>query len=199
MLCNGFPLPLLQAVARGPLAEALRHYDPLRLVEQLLVAAPPDEVGLVNAMRHLDFVLTLPGDMLVKVDRASMAVSLEVRPLFLHRDVMELAAGISPADLVNRDAAKLALKDAVRPWLPDALIDRRKQGFALPLPEWLGGDSVVGSTMRSAQTSEPLGDLLDLKRVAELGAAHARGVGNFTSIVHSTFVLDRWFTKWLPN
>jgi len=199
MLCNGFPLPLLQAVARGPLAEALRHYDPYLLVEQLLVAAPPDEVGLVNAMRHLDFVLTLPGDMLVKVDRASMAVSLEVRPLFLHRDVMELAAGIAPADLVTRHTAKLALKNAVRPWLPDALIDRRKQGFALPLPEWLGDDSVVGSTMRSAQTSEPLGDLLDLTRVAELGAAHARGAGNFTSIVHSTFVLDRWFTKWLPN
>jgi asparagine synthase (glutamine-hydrolysing) len=199
MLCHGFPLPLLQAAARGPLAEALRHYDPHVLVEQLLVAAPPDEVGLVNAMRHLDFVLTLPGDMLVKVDRASMAVSLEVRPLFLHRDVMEFAAGLPPADLVSRHAAKLALKDAVRPWLPEALIDRRKQGFALPLPEWLGDDSAVGSTMRSAQRSEPLGELLDLKRVAELGAAHARGAGNFTSIVHSTFVLDRWFTKWLPN
>ena len=128
MLCIGFPLPLLRQVARGPLAEALRHYDPHRLVEQLLVAAPPGEVGLVNAMRHLDFALTLPGDMLVKVDRASMAVSLEVRPLFLHRDVMELAAGIPATELASHDAAKLALKEAVRPWLPGALIDRPKQG-----------------------------------------------------------------------
>ena len=79
MLCIGFPLPLLRQVARGPLAEALRDYDPGVLVEQLLADAPPDEVGLINAMRHLDFALTLPGDMLVKVDRASMACSLEVR------------------------------------------------------------------------------------------------------------------------
>src|SRR5262249_39715235 len=53
MLYIGFPLPLLRTAARGPLAEALRHYDPYQLVEQLLVAAPPHEVGLVNAMRHL--------------------------------------------------------------------------------------------------------------------------------------------------
>src|SRR5260370_6234384 len=120
LLYIGFPLPLLRAVARGPLAEVLRHYDPHRLVEQLLVAAPPEEVGLVNAMRHLDFALTLPGDMLVKIDRASMAVALEVRPVFLHREVMEVSAGIPPGQLVNHDAPELALKGVVRAWLPDA-------------------------------------------------------------------------------
>jgi asparagine synthase (glutamine-hydrolysing) len=195
----GFPLPLLRAVARGPLAEALRHYDPHQLVEQLLVAAPPHEVGLVNAMRHLDSALTLPGDILVKVDRASMAVALEVRPLFLHREVMELAAGIPPEQLVNPGAAKVALKAAVRPWLPDALIDRRKQGFAMPLPEWLGGNSVVGTMVRAADACAPVHELLDVERVAELGRAHSKGAGDFTSVVHAAFVLDQWFTEWMPN
>ncbi len=198
MLYIGFPLPLLRAVARGPLAEALRHYDPHRLVEQLLVAAPPEEVGLVNAMRHLDFALTLPGDMLVKIDRASMAVALEVRPVFLHREVMELAAGIPPGQLVNHDAAKLALKAAVRPWLPDALIDRRKQGFAMPLPEWLSGDSVVGSMVRDADASTSVRELLNTERIAELGKAHSKGKGDFTSVLHAAFTLDRWFRKWTP-
>jgi asparagine synthase (glutamine-hydrolysing) len=197
-LCLGFPLSLLRAVARGPLAEALRHYDTDRLVEQLLVDAPPDEVGLVNAMRHLDFALTLPGDMLVKVDRASMAVALEVRPLFLHRDVMELAARIDPTELASRDAAKLALKSAVRPWLPDALIDRRKQGFAMPLPEWLGEDSAVRSIIQGANTSTRLRELLDVKRIAELGKAHSKGQGDFTSVLHAAFTLDRWFAQWMP-
>ena len=198
MLCIGFPLSLLRQVARGPLAEALRHYDPHRLVEQLLVAAPPDKVGLVNAMRHLDLALTLPGDILVKVDRASMAVSLEVRPLFLHRDVMELAAGIPARELASNDGAKLALKEAVRPWLPDALIDRRKQGFAMPLPEWLGGDSIVASTVRETSASGPLGELLDMERVSQLFASQASGTTNFTAIVYSAFILDQWFTKWMP-
>jgi asparagine synthase (glutamine-hydrolysing) len=199
MLCLGFPLPLLREVARGALAQALRHYDPHVLVEQLLVAAPPDEIGLVNAMRHLDFALTLPGDILVKVDRASMAVALEVRPLFLHRRVMELAAGIAPEQLVNRDAAKLALKSAIRPWLPEALIDRRKQGFAMPLPEWLSEDSLIGSKMRATEASGPVCDLLDTKRIAALGAAHSKGQGNFTSIIHAAFILDQWCARWMPR
>jgi asparagine synthase (glutamine-hydrolysing) len=194
-----FPLPLLRAIACGPLAEALHHYDPHRLVEQLLVAAPPHEVGLVNAMRHLDFALTLPGDMLVKVDRASMAVSLEVRPLFLHRKVMELAAGIPPRQLVNHNTAKLALKTAVRPWLPDALIYRRKQGFAMPLPEWLGGDSAIAATMRNADVSAPLCELLNMRRIAEFDAEHAEGKGEFTPILHAVFTLGQWFKEWMPS
>jgi asparagine synthase (glutamine-hydrolysing) len=199
MLCVGFPLPLLREVARGPLAEALRHYDPQRLVGQLLREAPPSEVGLLNSMRHLDFALTLPGDMLVKVDRASMAVSLEARPIFLHRDVMELAARIPAEGLANREAAKLALKSAVRPWLPDALIDRRKQGFAMPLPEWLGGDSVLANTMNSAGSSGPLGELLDMARVNELFEANAKGMGSLTGLVYAVFVLDQWFKQWMPT
>jgi asparagine synthase (glutamine-hydrolysing) len=197
MFCIGFPLPLLRQVARGPLAEALRHYDPLQLVETLLQAAPPDEVGPVNAMRHLDFTLSLPGDMLVKIDRASMAVSLEVRPLFLHRDVMELAAGLPPASLASHSAAKIALKEAVRPWLPGALVDRRKQGFALPLPEWLAQDSVLAANVRRARSSGPLAELLDMRRVSELSADQARGTGSLTAIVYSAFVLDQWFAKWM--
>jgi asparagine synthase (glutamine-hydrolysing) len=199
MLCNGFTVPLLREVARGPLAEALRHYDPYRLVDDLLVDAPPGDVGFVNAMRHLDFALTLPGDMLVKVDRASMAVALEVRPLFLHRDVMELAAALPPESLVNRHAAKLALKAAVGPWLPAPLLNRRKQGFALPLPEWLGADSAIAAEIGAGPSPGPLDDLLDVTRIASLREAHVAGAGNFTSVVHGSFMLSRWFTRWLPS
>ncbi len=98
--------------------------------------------------------------------------------------------------MASRDAAKLALKAAVRPWLPDALIDRRKQGFAMPLPEWLGGESTIASTVLGADVSAPVSELLDVDRIAALGARHAAGAGNFTAIVHSAFVLDRWFTQW---
>jgi len=195
-LCNNFSLSLLRSVARGPLAGALRHYDPSQLVEEILADAPPADVGLLNAMRHLDFALTLPGDMLVKVDRASMAVSLELRPLFLHRGVMELAALIPPAGLANRRAAKLALKDAVRPWLPDALLDRKKQGFAMPLPEWLGRGSALGATMRSSTACEAVLDMLDIGQIARLHEAHADGKANFASIMHATFALNQWFGRW---
>ncbi|MEO8523274.1 MAG: asparagine synthase (glutamine-hydrolyzing) [Caldimonas sp.] len=199
MLCVGFPLPLLRQVARGPLAEALRHYSSDLLVEQVLAEAPVADMGLVDAMRHLDFALTLPGDMLVKVDRASMAVSLEVRPLFLNRALMELAAAIPGSELASRNSAKTALKDAVRPWLPDALIDRRKQGFALPLPQWIGEESAISAALFEGEPSEALAEILDLPRLSRIARDHVRGAGNFTGMLYASFTLDQWFKKWLPR
>jgi len=195
MLCVGAPTALLRRIARGELARALAHYSPLHLVEQVLAGAPAD-AGLIDTMRHVDFALTLPGDMLVKVDRASMAVALEVRPLFLQRDVMELAASIPGEDLADRSAAKLALKDAVRPWLPDALLDRRKQGFALPLPHWLrGGDSAEG---RGADVSNALANWIDVDAVRRMARSHASGAADFTQLLYSCSVLDRWVARWQP-
>ena len=165
------------------MAEALRDYDPSLLVEQLLADAPPEEVGLVNAMRHLDFALTLPGDMLVNsCHRASMASSLEVRPLFLQREVMELAAAIPPHQLVNRDAAKLLLKDAVRPWLPDALLDRRKQGFAMPLPLLRRQELALDGVMQNPVRELPVDELVDTGKLASLRAAHAKGARDATGM-----------------
>jgi asparagine synthase (glutamine-hydrolysing) len=109
---------------------------------------------------------------------------------------MELAASIPPAGLANRGAAKLALKDAVRPWLPDVLVDRRKQGFAMPLPEWLGRNSGLGATIHSSGACEAVRDMLDIAQIGRLQAAHADGKANFASIVHATFALNQWFARW---
>jgi asparagine synthase (glutamine-hydrolysing) len=127
-----------------------------------------------------------------------MASSLEVRPLFLHREVMELAAAIPPHQLANRDAAKLLLKDAARPWLPDALLDRRKQGFAMPLPQWLKGESELSDMMQRRDRESAADELLDARRLAGLQAAHAKGARDATGMLHAAFVLDQWFERWLP-
>jgi len=197
-LTIGFRYPLLKEIARGPLAAALRDYSPYDLVSSRLADAPPKRVGLINAMRHLDFTISLPGDMLVKVDRASMAVALEVRPLFLNRRVMELAARIPAGKLAGRTRTKAALKDALRPWLPAALLDRRKQGFAMPLGSWLRGGDDAGRLIRSPVRDRRLDDWLDLDRIAALAASHDRGDADFTSQLHAVFFLERWMNAWLP-
>lgn len=197
MLCVGLPLPLLRSVARGPLAEALRHYSPQALVEQVLAAAPVADLGPVDAMRHLDFALTLPGDMLVKVDRASMAVALEVRPLFLQRQVMELAAAIPAASLVSNSSAKLALKQAAQPWLPKGLIERRKQGFAMPLPKWLGAERSGAQNLLGVDKSSPIRELLDVDRLRQAVEASGHEAA-FTGCLYACSALDRWFARWLP-
>ena len=119
---------------------------------QLAAQAPPSAADLVAAVIHesdaptalerlldVDVNTYLSSDLLVKMDIASMAHSLEVRSPLLDHEFVELAAAL-PADLKRRGrTSKIGLKDALRPWIPDRILDRPKMGFSVPLPEWFRG------------------------------------------------------------
>jgi asparagine synthase (glutamine-hydrolysing) len=179
--------------ARGPLAATLREYTARDAVVAHLGKAPPGEVGLINAMRYLDLKLTLAGGILVKVDRASMAVSLEVRPVFLHRGVLALGGRIPPSQLAGPGSAKRALKRALEAWLPRPLLYRRKQGFALPLSRWLAGEDAAALLAPATGASA---ELVDPALRTRLAAEHASGRADRTQAIHNLIVLDRWLAKW---
>jgi asparagine synthase (glutamine-hydrolysing) len=84
-------------------------------------------------------VTYLPNDILMKVDRASMRVALEVRAPFLARAVTEFAFSLPDSFRMRGRNGKRLLKDAARPWLPPAIIDRPKKGFGIPVAAWLNG------------------------------------------------------------
>ena len=93
--------------------------------------------GAVERAQRLDLALYLPDDLLVKVDIASMANSLEVRAPFLDRDLVEYATRL-PTDLkIRHGQRKWILRQAFADALPAETMNRRKQGFALPIGEWL--------------------------------------------------------------
>jgi asparagine synthase (glutamine-hydrolysing) len=94
----------------------------------------------LDRMLETDVSTYLPGDLLAKMDIATMAYGLEARSPLLDHELMELAASI-PADLKMRGRQKKALlRDALRGWLPDELLDRPKQGFSVPGAAWFRGD-----------------------------------------------------------
>jgi asparagine synthase (glutamine-hydrolysing) len=194
MLNLGFPLPLLRRWSRGPLAGALRDYQPEDRVRMLLAHAPPPDVGLVNSMRYLDMKLSLAGGILVKVDRASMAVSLEVRPVFLHRRLMDLAGRIPSHLLADRKHTKDVLKQALLPWLPPEVLYRRKMGFAMPLGDWLGRDRSQGWLRRAR--SPRLDEVLAPEFRERLIDLHLSGRARLTSHIHSLAFLDAWLEQW---
>ena len=92
-----------------------------------------------NELLDVDVNTYLPGDLLVKMDIATMAHSLEVRSPLLDHELMEFAASLPGSWKISGKTTKKLLKDALRPWLPDHLLDRPKLGFGVPIAEWLAG------------------------------------------------------------
>jgi asparagine synthase (glutamine-hydrolysing) len=108
--------------------------SPLTDQDWLLDGAP-----LVRAMMHADLISYLPDDILVKVDRATMAVSLEAREPLLDHRLIELAMGLPADHLVSHGRSKPVLRTLVERSLPTKLTDGPKRGFAVPLRRWLTG------------------------------------------------------------
>jgi asparagine synthase (glutamine-hydrolysing) len=121
----------------------------------------------LSAARYMDLKAYLPLDILTKVDRMSMAHSLEAREPLLDHKLVEFAATLPPEMLLRGGTTKWIFKEAMRGILPDDIIDRRKQGFAVPLGRWFRGK--LGGFLR---------DLLLTKRSRE------RGIFNPSAIEH---------------
>jgi len=117
---------------------AVGDADPLAHVDAAWAAGR----GLRTADRVMavDHVTYLSDDLLPKVDITSMAHSIEVRSPLLDQELMQLAAGLPVALKLRGRQGKLVLREAARPWLPDGILDRPKQGFEVPLAAWLRGD-----------------------------------------------------------
>ncbi len=94
----------------------------------------------LDLLLEVDVRTYLPGDLLAKVDIATMAHSLEARSPFLDPEMMTFAAAIPAPMKLHGMQKKLILRDALRAWLPDSILDRPKQGFSVPLAEWLRGE-----------------------------------------------------------
>jgi asparagine synthase (glutamine-hydrolysing) len=94
----------------------------------------------LDRLLDLNLRTYLPGDLLVKADRMSMAHGLEVRSPFLDTRLVELALRLPPATKIRGLRRKVVLTDAVRDLLPEAILDRRKRGFGVPLDRWFRAD-----------------------------------------------------------
>jgi len=192
---HGLTTSALEAHARGPLATAVRHYHPCEVITRLMHRAPPDRVGLVNTLRYIDFKHTLPGDILVKVDRACMAVALEVRPVYLHRDMLQLAGAIPGARLAGPRHTKEPLKVAMASWLPAGNIRRAKRGLLAPLDRWLRESGGAGWT-RSAGSVLP--ELLDPALLPGLEQGWRNESRGKRGAVYELLLLDHWLARWKP-
>ncbi len=99
----------------------------------------PELSDHIETMQYLDTVSYLPGDILVKLDRASMSVSLESRVPLLDHNIAEFAWQVPRSLMVKNKSGKQILKKLLRKYIPHELVERPKMGFGVPIGEWLRG------------------------------------------------------------
>lgn len=129
--------------------------------------AKTQDRGALQWMTYLDLNLRLPELLLARVDKMTMAASVEARVPFLDHKMIELALSIPTPVRGGTSELKRVLKGAVRGLIPDDVINRRKQGFGLPMHEWLRGalgDAVHARLLRFARTT----GVLDVEAAAAL-------------------------------
>ncbi|MDX9753375.1 MAG: asparagine synthase (glutamine-hydrolyzing) [bacterium] len=142
-----------------------------------------------------DQLQCLPEDMLTKVDRASMGVSLEVRvPLIDHR-VVEFAATLPPALLFEGGNGKAPLRRLVHRYVPASILDRPKQGFQLPVARWLSTSlRDWGETLLDAGTIQAQG-YLDPKPIRRQWEEHIQGKRDWTKTLWAALMFQAWLEK----
>jgi len=150
----------------------------------------PARSGLDRA-QYADLKFWLPGDILTKVDRTSMAVSLEAREPLLDHRLVEFAAGLPQASRVHGTEGKVALKRSMHGLLPNDILYRRKQGFVLPIAHWFRTD--LSQAAREAARSETLLDTgwFDAKALCRLAEDHIAGRRDHARELWQLLMLER--------
>lgn len=148
----------------------------------------------LTQMTLVDIGTYLPGDILTKVDRASMSVSLEARVPLLDHHLVEFAVGL-PSRLKYRDGVgKWLLRESIKGLVPPSVLSRPKQGFAIPLRRWFRHelryrlDSLL-------QPASRLGEFVDRSSVQRLVAEHVSRRRDHSSMLWRLLVLELWLAS----
>ena len=139
-----------------------------------------------------NFGTYLVDDLLVKADRMSMANSLELRVPFLDTDLVEYAAGLPPGVLRRRGTLKYVLRQAFSDIVPRVVLDRGKQGFAVPLPEWFRGPWRGVLYERVLTADAKLWEWLDRDYVTDKAEKHMEGKIDYSQQLWALLTLETW-------
>jgi asparagine synthase (glutamine-hydrolysing) len=177
--------------------EQTRTDDSLGLLESAFAQA--DAPDLLGRTLQVDLATYLPGDLLVKVDIATMAVGLEGRSPFLDHPLVEFAARLPTSLKRRRGRGKWLLRRAVADLLPPEILARRKMGFGVPVSRWFRGElrNLLHDVVLSERAQQR--GMLDGAAVAGLVDQHERGAADHGHRLWALLFLELWFRRFIDT
>jgi asparagine synthase (glutamine-hydrolysing) len=170
------------------LKQELQGYQAVDVFRRYINQAPTDHP--LSLVQYLDIKTYLPGDILTKVDRASMAHALEVRVPLLDYQLVEWLASLSPDLKLKGREGKYIFKKALESYLPDDILYRPKMGFAVPLSAWFRGP--LKSRVREALLGEAMQQcgLFNTVFLHELVNQHQSGLRDYSAPIWSLLMFE---------
>jgi asparagine synthase (glutamine-hydrolysing) len=174
----------------------LQGYEAIEVLRRYADRAPEHPLSMIQ---YLDVKTYLVGDILTKVDRASMAHSLEVRVPLLDHELVEWMSGLPPNLKLRGREGKYIFKKALSKYLPAEVLYRPKMGFAVPLKAWFRGplrqrvrDALLGPILRDT-------GLFDMNFVAMLVDRHQSGRNDFSAILWALLMFEAFQRRILQS
>lgn len=188
LMSNGLRDSLFSAAMR----RELQGYEALDVLRRHAQQGPEHPLLQVQ---YLDMKTYLPGDILTKVDRASMAHGLEVRVPLLDHPFVEWASGLDPSLKYQGGEGKYILKRALRPHLSDEILYRQKMGFAVPLTAWFRGP--LRERVRAAVTGQRLAEtgLFEMQSLERLVDQHLSGLRDYSAPLWSLLMFEAFLRR----
>ncbi len=176
---------------RPALLDSMRSYSPYDALNRHYLACPGRSLPL-DRIQYVDLKAYLPEDILTKVDRASMAFGLEVRVPFLDHRMVEFAARIPPGLRVREGRSKAILKDAFSDILPAGVLERPKQGFAIPEAPWLGGGRLASFERMLTGNDARVSEVLLPEEIPEVFTRFRHGDVYLGRLIWGLYILEQW-------
>jgi asparagine synthase (glutamine-hydrolysing) len=151
----------------------------------------------LSRIQYVDIKTYLVDDILTKVDRASMAHSLEVRVPLLDHEVMEYAASIPASYKLRGGEGKYIFKKVLAQILPAEVLQRPKMGFSIPLAQWFRHDLKSRFERKVLTKQSVTSEFFDLQPIQQWWGQHQRGTRDYAPMLWALLVLEYWGRRFL--
>jgi asparagine synthase (glutamine-hydrolysing) len=184
--------------SRGYASSSASSYE---VVERIWKQAERERPGadLLQKMTYLELKQRLAELLLMRVDKMTMATSVEARVPFLDHELVEFAMALPAKMKVRNRTGKYLLKKAVDGLIPHHIAYRRKQGFGAPVAEWFKGDLGEQAQRQIRESGLAERGLLDYDRLDEMWAAHRQGPVNWAFHLWNIYNVSAWYDYWIAK